>query len=116
MTRGKSTIPSGVSNGEGLLRLNFLYQAAIFMSNNGSSDASDLGRFYLRTMRDVSQKLVIRMDPKVKRSVCKMCDSLLTGKEHVRIKKDKRARSKLLITKCGQCSTTKSKSLHRPAQ
>lgn len=56
----------GVPNGDAYLRMNFLYQAAVLLADQGadpagSRGARELSRFYVRTMREVAQKLVIRM-------------------------------------------------------
>lgn len=61
---------SNVSNREAYLRMNFLYQAAALFASReskgpegqvGSEEAQELSRFYVRTLRDVAQKLVIRV-------------------------------------------------------
>lgn len=58
----KSFIPTGVSNSEALLRMNFLAQAAALAATRlPVSEGVELGRFYNKTLRDVSQKLVIRL-------------------------------------------------------
>lgn len=50
--------------------MNFLYQAAALFASReskgpegqvGSEEAQELSRFYVRTLRDVAQKLVIRV-------------------------------------------------------
>lgn len=62
MTKRGIGLGAGVSNPEALLRMNFLSQAAMLMANTECSDGStfELNRFYMRTLHDVSQKLVIR--------------------------------------------------------
>ncbi|CAJ0753726.1 21049_t:CDS:2 [Entrophospora sp. SA101] len=80
-------------------RMNFLYQAATLMtttstSNNSSIVSNDnnklasVGRFYINTMKTIGKKQVIRMDPSVKRTLCKKCETLLLPSitSHVRIK------------------------------
>ncbi|KZV67191.1 Rpr2-domain-containing protein [Peniophora sp. CONT] len=40
-------------------------------------NTSDISRSYVHDMRQVAQKTTIRMDPSVKRSVCRRCDAIL---------------------------------------
>lgn len=47
----------------------------------GGSDKSDglipLGRFYVNTMKTIGTKQVLRIDPSIKRNLCRRCDTLL---------------------------------------
>ncbi|KAI9294927.1 Rpr2-domain-containing protein [Neoconidiobolus thromboides FSU 785] len=97
LKKGKKAI----ENKEILLRMNFLYQASNLMSNidikypqkedsKGSEDKSTglegrkltgLSRAYLSNLKSISKKLVIKMDPAIKRNICKRCNSnLILGK------------------------------------
>ncbi|KAK9480843.1 RNAse P Rpr2/Rpp21/SNM1 subunit domain-containing protein [Lipomyces japonicus] len=68
-----------LKNRDQYLRSSFLYKAAVLMSNTSNqSDTVPLSRLYLSQMRTITKKNVIRMDPNVKRSICKRCDSLLS--------------------------------------
>ncbi|KAI0645803.1 RNAse P Rpr2/Rpp21/SNM1 subunit domain-containing protein [Trametes meyenii] len=40
-------------------------------------DTSELSRSYINTMRIVGQKTMVRMDPSIKRTLCKGCDAVL---------------------------------------
>lgn len=55
-------------------RMNFLYQAAHLCSSN---NAEELGRLYSYQLKQVAQRVVVRMDPIVKRTICKKCSSVL---------------------------------------
>ncbi|KAL1916050.1 uncharacterized protein VTP21DRAFT_6054 [Calcarisporiella thermophila] len=86
-----------IDNKEAYHRMNFLLQASALMSTSTTAirpasssgpakssnedgknvDLSPLGRFYTHTMKSVGRRLVIRMDPSVKRSICKRCDNTL---------------------------------------
>ncbi|PJF19389.1 hypothetical protein PSACC_00797 [Paramicrosporidium saccamoebae] len=60
----KDIVGRGVPNPEALIRMNFLSQAAALMAV--VDGGPDLSRFYMKTMKDVAQKLVIRIDPQNK--------------------------------------------------
>ena len=51
---------AGLGNADALLRMNFLSQAAVLAATI-EGVGRELSRFYVKTLRDVSQKLVIRM-------------------------------------------------------
>ena len=61
-------------NKDALKRMNYLYQLAYeaLKLNN-----QPLSRFYIYTMRGISQRLVIKIDKSIKRTICKHCNSLL---------------------------------------
>ncbi|KAK9767466.1 hypothetical protein K7432_002731 [Basidiobolus ranarum] len=75
----KKNSNSQIQHREVYQRMNFLYQASMMMTaaTAGSSDNSDLGnlgRFYASHMKEIGKRVVLRMDPKVKRSICRHCD------------------------------------------
>ncbi|KAI6157509.1 Rpr2-domain-containing protein [Pisolithus tinctorius] len=92
--------PNHISNKDIIQRLNFLYQASTLLgtishpspphtSVTCSPDArhepkrnrvvttSELSRSYIDTMKIVGQKTNTKIDPSVKRSLCKSCSSVL---------------------------------------
>ncbi|KAH9961315.1 RNAse P, Rpr2/Rpp21 subunit, partial [Russula dissimulans] len=128
--KGDTPNPNNIANRDILQRLNFLYQASVYMesisrqSSNfvdagaGPSEsdsgppvgattlgkagpsiarpskaakrkgdreqgkrrvicAADIGQGYVRTMRLIGQKATVKMDPTVKRTLCKGCDTVL---------------------------------------
>ncbi|XP_075268259.1 ribonuclease P protein subunit p21-like isoform X1 [Opisthocomus hoazin] len=62
-----------VRDREALQRLNFLFQAAHWVLPHSPA----LARFYCSTQRGAARRLVLRLDPSVKRAVCRRCCSLL---------------------------------------
>lgn len=61
---------NNLPNREAYLRISFLYQAATLLASGlgdepetqtGNDELQELSRFYVRTLRDVAQKLVIRV-------------------------------------------------------
>lgn len=70
----KNNISKKVPNKDALERMNYLYQIAYeaLKVNN-----QPLARFYISTMVNIGKRLVIRLDPSIKRTICKHCHSLL---------------------------------------
>ena len=63
-----------IPNKEAIERMNYLYQLAheaLKVNNEG------LARFYIYTMKGIAKRCVIRLDPSIKRTICKYCNSLL---------------------------------------
>ncbi|XP_031567119.1 ribonuclease P protein subunit p21-like [Actinia tenebrosa] len=68
--------PTLAANKDAFTRINFLYQAAsITLATNPRN--TGLVRFYMNSLTSVAQKNVLRLDPSIKRTVCKKCHSLL---------------------------------------
>ncbi|XP_033124434.1 ribonuclease P protein subunit p21-like [Anneissia japonica] len=57
-------------------RMNFLYQAA-HLTLKQDPDNLELVRFYIYTMKMIAQRLVLRIEPEIKRTICKKCSLLL---------------------------------------
>lgn len=69
-------------------------------------------RHYTRTLVQISQKLVLRMSPGVKRSLCKKCGTfLIPGNTSSSIRVKTVARRKMLSSTCGTCHDAKKKIL-----
>ncbi|KAK7204519.1 RNAse P Rpr2/Rpp21/SNM1 subunit domain-containing protein [Myxozyma melibiosi] len=82
---GKPQAP--VKNRDQYLRASFLYQAAVLMASSADANpevstkataaTAPLSRLYASQMRAVAQKSVLKLDPSIKRTICKRCDSVL---------------------------------------
>ncbi|KAL7272344.1 hypothetical protein RUND412_004853 [Rhizina undulata] len=118
-------------NGHLYSRINFLYQASHILNGQAgpgslttptaasvdapqSSTPSDpLSRFYLSTARAVAKRSVLRLDPSIKRTICKRCDSLLIpGVSSVhRIenasKGGRKSWADVLVIECNACGAVK---------
>ncbi|KAK9322534.1 RNAse P Rpr2/Rpp21/SNM1 subunit domain-containing protein [Lipomyces orientalis] len=91
MAKAKAKTSAGLTkslkNRDQYLRTSFLYQASVLMANSAStspdlaesatSATAPLSRFYASQMKSVARKGVIRLDPNIKRSICKRCDTVL---------------------------------------
>ncbi|XP_028415927.1 ribonuclease P protein subunit p21-like [Dendronephthya gigantea] len=94
-----------LANKEAYTRMNFLYQASqtVLMENPQNVE---LSRFYIFTMKNIGQKLLCKIDPSIKRTVCKYCHSVLipgvTSTVRVRGKREKH-----VVVTCLDCGTLK---------
>ncbi|KAI0823617.1 Rpr2-domain-containing protein [Trametes gibbosa] len=70
-------------------------------------DAAELSRSYVGTMRTVGQKTMVRMDPSMKRTLCKTCDTvLLPGSTvTVRIRPSLQPNGQSVVHTCLTCQT-----------
>ncbi|XP_050391105.1 ribonuclease P protein subunit p21 [Patella vulgata] len=84
-------------------RINFLYQAAHQALTTSPSDLS-LCRFYIKTLRAITQRQVLRLHPYIKRSICKKCCVLLVPgiTMSVRIKANGEKYSEITCLDCGK--------------
>lgn len=62
-----------VQGSEAFQRMNYLYQAAVAVY----PQSPKLSQFYIRTMRNVAEKTVLRLAPGVKAGFCQKCSYLL---------------------------------------
>ncbi|KAM6188511.1 ribonuclease P protein subunit p21 [Sarcoramphus papa] len=90
-----------VRDREALQRLSFLFQAAHWVLPYSPA----LARFYCSTQRGAARRLVLRMAPSVKRTVCRRCCSLLLPGAGgcVRLRGRGQPRTVLRCRNCGRC-------------
>jgi ribonuclease P protein subunit RPR2 len=75
--------------------------------------SSKLSRFYLSHLRSIAKKNVLRLDPSVKRTICKRCESLLipgvSCRERIenQSKGGKKRWADVLVVECNACGTVK---------
>ncbi|KAI0773904.1 RNAse P Rpr2/Rpp21/SNM1 subunit domain-containing protein [Fomes fomentarius] len=123
---------NNVANRDIIQRINFLYQASTYLNtiaqwtplNHGQvyhkdrgktrnsirnpQNTSELSRSYVSTMRIVGQKAMVRMDPSIKRTLCKKCDTILVpgSTSSVRIK-TRRGHGQIVTYTCHTCGTVR---------
>lgn len=103
MGRKDKKVPS--EKQEACHKLNFLHQAshAVLAMN---PDNVEMSRFYASTMKEIAKKLVYKLDPSIKRTVCKCCHVVLvpgvTATVRVRQKRERH-----IVVKCLCCKTIK---------
>ncbi|THU85693.1 Rpr2-domain-containing protein [Dendrothele bispora CBS 962.96] len=86
--------PNNAANRDIIQRLNFLYQASVYLNSvnttissqptHDRTDASkkkarldDISRSYIDTMKLVGTRTTVKMDPSVKRTLCRGCNNVL---------------------------------------
>lgn len=87
-----------IINVDAFKRLNFLYQAAHLILPL----QPNLARYYLYSMKNISKRLVLRLDPQVKNCVCRYCYLLLIPGETETIRINECRESHLTFT-CNDC-------------
>ncbi|CAH3164775.1 unnamed protein product [Pocillopora meandrina] len=98
---------SGVSpqNQESCHKLNFLHQAShVVLAINPEN--VEMSRFYASTMKSTAQKLVFKLDPSIKRTICKHCHALLIPGITARVRV-RRKRERHIVVTCLECQTIK---------
>ncbi|KAK0503705.1 RNAse P Rpr2/Rpp21/SNM1 subunit domain-containing protein, partial [Armillaria luteobubalina] len=107
---------NSVPNKDIIQRLNFLYQASVYLNSVTSQSpsrrrrvsTSDLSRSYVSSMKVVGQKTVVKMDPSIKRTICKGCNTILVPGSTVTIRVNKSAsRGHVMVYTCTHCQTTR---------
>ncbi|XP_043266811.1 ribonuclease P protein subunit rpr2 [Venturia canescens] len=83
-------------------RMNFLYQASRFVAGKSEVAASHYGN----VMMSCAKKAVLRVEPEVKRTICKSCQSPLIPGETARIR-IKSKPVKAVQWTCLVCKTTR---------
>ncbi|KAK9463996.1 RNAse P Rpr2/Rpp21/SNM1 subunit domain-containing protein [Lipomyces oligophaga] len=79
----KVSLTKSVKNKDQYLRTSFLYQASLLLvresqtRQDGSEQLANLSRICTSQMRAVARKSVLKLDPSIKRTVCKRCDTVL---------------------------------------
>jgi len=106
--QGKKAAGGG-TRPEAVPRLHHLYKAAHVVSGKGSGPGGQVGRVlsshYTGLVLGVAQKSVLRLTPRVKRTICKGCQSLLLpGQVKARLVKQGGAH---LQMECRRCTSVK---------
>ncbi|KAI4467665.1 ribonuclease p subunit p21 [Holotrichia oblita] len=88
---------------ENLQRLNYLYQIGNIYAKSNCKQNNLLSSYYTNLMISISKKTVQRLEPNIKRNICKVCKNIcVPGKNcKIRIKKQK------IQYKCNICSSSK---------
>ncbi|RDB16638.1 Ribonuclease P protein subunit rpr2 [Hypsizygus marmoreus] len=129
--------PNSVTNRDIIQRLNFLYQASVYLSTVSSQacppsastittrpgrpervskkrrivrnvTTSDLAKSYISSMKIVGQKTTVKIDPAVKRTLCKGCNmTLIPGTTaSVRVKQLS-SHGHVMVYTCNDCKTSR---------
>ena len=96
-------ISNKIPHKDAIERMNYLYQIAheaLRLKNES------LARFYMYTMMTISKRLVIRLDPSIKRTICKHCHSLLVPGITMRVRVSSNRETHIVQT-CLYCKNQK---------
>lgn len=114
---GKSQKKSrSIQNQDNLQRINFLFSLSAYFTNKISDQSSkkseqlnNLSRFYCSTLKSISKKTVQRLDPHVKHSICKRCNTFLIPSKtsHLPELSEDFENTSLFIIECKNCGTLK---------
>lgn len=98
-------------------RLSHLYQASTVLAapteGRDAPVSPSLSRFFLQNLRAIAKKSVMRLDPSIKRTICKRCDSLLvpgvssTTRIENPSKGGKKPWADVLVVECNACGAVK---------
>ncbi|KAG8689659.1 hypothetical protein FRC11_001364 [Ceratobasidium sp. 423] len=83
--------PAVIPNRDLMQRMNFLYQASVHLSRSGShTETSRLARKHVKTIKGIASGAVVKIDPTVKRMLCKGCNAVLVpgSSASVRVKSE----------------------------
>jgi len=108
MSSGGGKSVSNFAGRSAFHRINFLYQASNLVSELPFSETGRiLSAHYGQILSKVAKKSVLRMDPSIKRTVCKGCGSLLKPGVSSVVRKRKKNKGSVNHT-CRTCGTNKS--------
>ncbi|XP_057372970.1 ribonuclease P protein subunit p21-like [Daphnia carinata] len=107
---------ANVVGSDGFHRMNFLYQASVVMLN-ALPTCPSLSSFYGTNIVSIGKKLQLKLDPSLKRTMCKGCKVLLIPGKTAEVsiqkpmtsKKKKRQKkyNKIQVWKCLLCQCVK---------
>ncbi|KAF7305983.1 hypothetical protein HMN09_00752800 [Mycena chlorophos] len=116
--------PQTVVNRDIMQRLNFMYQASVYLGTVlpvpptpaptkrakrvRKMNVHDLSKVYAGSMKTVSNKTMIKMDPAVKRTLCSGCNLVLVpgSTASVRVKSSKE-HGHVMFYRCAACDSTR---------
>eukprot|EP00123_Amoebidium_parasiticum_P000739 comp11626_c0_seq1/m.6131 comp11626_c0_seq1/g.6131 ORF comp11626_c0_seq1/g.6131 comp11626_c0_seq1/m.6131 type:complete len:376 (-) comp11626_c0_seq1:615-1742(-) len=92
-----------VPNREAYERMNYLYQAAHYALSSTQPPNVQLARHYCTTLKNIAKRLVLRLDPNIKRSICKRCNCLLVPglTSTVRLQSHRETHTVVTCKECG---------------
>ncbi|KAL4262561.1 Rpr2-domain-containing protein [Pleurotus pulmonarius] len=119
--KGKAggTNPQAVPNRDIIQRMNFLYQASSYLNSIPSHSDShettpnriqseDISSRYIGMMKTVGQKTLVKIDPTVKRTLCKGCNTVLQPGINTTVRITKLSSHGHAVTyTCNRCKTSR---------
>ncbi|KAJ7902175.1 RNAse P Rpr2/Rpp21/SNM1 subunit domain-containing protein [Mycena olivaceomarginata] len=117
---------NSIVNRDIMQRLNFMYQASVYLSGvlpvpqeitvapqkrtkkSRKMNVHDLSKSYINSMKTVASKTMVKMDPAVKRTLCNGCNIVLVpgSTATVRVKPSK-VHGHVMHYRCTSCNSTR---------
>ncbi|KAJ1304299.1 hypothetical protein OPQ81_005459 [Rhizoctonia solani] len=90
-------------------RMNFLYQTSVHLSRSGTHvETSRLARKHVKTIKGIASGAVVKIDPSVKRMLCKGCNAVLVPGSSASVRvKTSRPHGKVISYTCFSCRTVR---------
>ncbi|CAB4432901.1 unnamed protein product [Rhizophagus irregularis] len=82
---------------------------------DNTKNLASLGRFYINTMKTIGTKQVLRIDPSIKRTICKRCETILLPGVTSKVRIKSRPEPHLQVM-CTECNTSKNYSARKGYQ
>ncbi|KAJ7077318.1 RNAse P Rpr2/Rpp21/SNM1 subunit domain-containing protein [Mycena belliarum] len=115
---------SSVVNRDIMQRLNFMYQASVYLSGvlpvpppaelqkrskkTRKMTVHDLSKSYINSMKVVANKTMVKMDPGVKRTLCNGCNIVLVPGSTASVRvTTSRVHGHLMLYRCNSCNSTR---------
>ena len=99
-----SGIPSATS--DAFEKINYLHQAAALLSYQ-VPECPEFGRYYMYNVKQLCQKMCLKVEPAVKHQSCKFCYTYFKPTENTSLKIREHGRRKFCEIKCLTCGKVK---------
>ncbi|KDN34076.1 hypothetical protein RSAG8_12835, partial [Rhizoctonia solani AG-8 WAC10335] len=101
--------PAVIPNRDLMQRMNFLYQASVHLSHSGAhAETSRLARKHVKTLKGIASGAVVKIDPTVKRVLCKGCNTVLVPGSSASVRvKTSRPHGRVISYTCFSCRTAR---------
>lgn len=89
-------------------RINFLYQATKYLAESDDERLKNISKYYADTMKEVQRKSLAKIDPSIKRTICKKCHKYISPKSNnAKIQWKSKCKRSYLVVKCNQCANVR---------
>ncbi|KAJ7497613.1 RNAse P Rpr2/Rpp21/SNM1 subunit domain-containing protein [Mycena latifolia] len=124
--KNKDDVPnaSSIVNRDIMQRLNFMYQASVYLSGvlpvppptapekrkkkSRKMNVHDLSKSYINSMKVVANKTMVKMDPAVKRTLCNGCNIVLVPGSTASVRvKSSTTHGHIMLYRCNSCNSTR---------
>ncbi|KAJ6594205.1 RNAse P Rpr2/Rpp21/SNM1 subunit domain-containing protein [Mycena capillaripes] len=121
---GEAPNANNIVNKDIMQRLNFMYQASVYLSGvlpvspektpkkrtkkSRKMTVHDLSKSYINSMKTVASKTMVKMDPAVKRTLCNGCNIVLVPGSTATVRvKSSGVHGHIMHYRCTSCNSTR---------